>query len=77
MIVHLGDVNIKQKEIELLYSYIFNQRSILQEDIDRIRQNVQFRSLSYYDCLELALAMNRLAVFDEIIGHIRGLLGLY
>lgn len=76
----LSDVEViplKQKEIELLFTYIFNQRSFIVEDINRLKQSLQFRDFTNYDCLELALALNRLVVFDEMTGHIRGLLGLY
>lgn len=68
---------MRQKEIELIYAYIFNQRSFIVEDINRLKQSLQFRDFTNYDCLELALALNRLVVFDEITGQIRGLLGLY
>jgi hypothetical protein len=68
---------LKQKEIELFYAYIFNQRAFIVEDINRLKQTLQFRDCTNYDCLELALALNRLVVFDEITGQIRGLLGLY
>lgn len=68
---------MKQKEIELLYAYIFNQRSFIVEDINRLKSSLQFRDFTNYDCLELALALNRLVVFDEVTSQIRGLLGLY
>jgi hypothetical protein len=68
---------LKQKEIELFYAYIFNQRSFIVDDINRLKQSLQFRDCTNYDCLELALALNRLVVFDEVTGQIRGLLGLY
>ena len=68
---------MKQKEIELLYAYIINQRSFIVEDINRLKQSLQFRDFTNYDCLELALALNRLVVFDDVTGQIRGLLGLY
>ena len=68
---------MKQNEIELLYAYIINQRSFIVEDINRLKQSLQFRDFTNYDCLELALALNRLVVFDEVTGQICGLLGLY
>ena len=68
---------MRQKEIELIYAYIFNQRSFIVEDINRLKQSLQFRDFTNYDCLELALALNRLVVFDEVTGQICGLLGLY
>ena len=54
---------MKQKEI--LMAYINNKRDYLQEDIRKLQQRVRYRDCDAVDCLELALAQERLISFEE------------
>ena len=46
-------------------AYINNKRDYLQEDIRKLQQRVRYRDCDAVDCLEFALAQERLISFEE------------
>lgn len=54
---------MKQKEIFM--SYINNTRYKLEEDVRQLQQRLRYREADAVDCLELALALERLNSFEE------------
>lgn len=54
---------MKQKEIFM--AYINNTRDRLQEDVRQLQQRLRYRECDAVDCLELALAQERLYSFEE------------
>lgn len=67
---------MRQKEIEVLYAYFINYQTILEGDVNQLRQNVRYRNVDTVDCLELALALERLAAFKEFSKNVRALLNM-
>lgn len=65
---------MKQKEI--LMAYINNTRDHLQNDIRQLQQRVRYRDCDAVDCLELALAQERLIAFEEYARHTMAILQL-
>lgn len=59
---------VTQKEI--FYQYLMNERDRLEEDVAQLRQNLRMRKeIDAIDCLELALAMERLSAFIDYSDH--------
>lgn len=59
---------VTQKEI--FYQYLINERTRLEEDVVQLRQNLRMRKeIDAVDCLELALAMERLSAFIDYSDH--------
>lgn len=58
---------VTQKEI--FYQYLMNERDRLEEDVAQLRQNLRMRKVDAIDCLELALAMERLSAFIDYSDH--------
>lgn len=54
---------MKQKEIFM--AYLNNKRDFLQEDVRKLQQRLRYREADAVDCLELALARERLIAFEE------------
>ena len=54
---------MKQKEVFM--AYLNNKRDWLQEDIRKLQQRLRYRDADAVDCLELALARERLSAFEE------------
>lgn len=54
---------MKQKEIFM--AYLNNKRDFLQEDVRNLQQRLRYRDADAVDCLELALARERLSSFEE------------
>lgn len=67
---------MKQSELSLLYSYIYNNRLMLKNEIRTMQANLRYREIDVIDCLELALAVERYNTFKEITNHIKILLKL-
>ena len=61
---------------ELLQSYIFNRRIYLEHDIIQLQENIRWRSVDSVDCLELIIARERLAMFNEVVRDITHILKL-
>lgn len=68
---------MKEKEIDLLFAYIYNNRMRLEEEVSQLQANIRFRKIDSVDCVELMLATERLNTFKEVTNNIRMLLGLY
>ena len=59
---------VTQKEI--FYQYLINERTRLEEDVVQLRQNQRMKNnIDAVDCLELALAMERLSSFIDYSDH--------
>lgn len=67
---------MKQSEITLLLSYIYNNQLRLESNVKQLQSNIRFRKIDVVDCLELALAIQELDTFKEVTKHIRLLLNL-
>lgn len=67
-------LKMRQKEIDLLYQYLWNQFSYLEQDVQQLQQNVRYRHIDAVDCLELCLALERLNAFKQFSADVRGIL---
>lgn len=65
-----------EKQRALWLAYIYNNRIYLRQDIERLQDNLRCRDVGVVDCLELALALERLAAFDEFAAHTEAIFGL-
>lgn len=71
-----GGVIITQKEITLLFAYIYNNQVRLEDEIRQLQANIRFRRIDSVDCVELMLATEHLNTFKEVTNDISLLLGL-
>lgn len=67
---------MKQSELSLLYSYIYNNRLMLKNEVRTMQANLRYREIDVIDCLELALAVERYNTFIETTNQIKILLKL-
>lgn len=59
---------VTQKEI--FFQYLLNERDRLEDEVVQLRQNLRMRNgVDAVDCLELALAMERLSSFIDYSNH--------
>lgn len=59
---------VTQKEI--FYQYLLNERERLEYEVVQLRQNQRMKkNIDAVDCLELALAMERLSAFIDYSDH--------
>lgn len=65
---------MKQSELSLLYSYIYNNRLMLKNEVRTMQANLRYREIDVIDCLELALAVERYNTFIETTNQIKLLL---
>lgn len=65
---------MRQKEIEMLYQYLWNQYTYLERDVQQLQQNVRYRRIDAVDCLELCLALERFQAFQEFSSDVRAIL---
>lgn len=65
---------MKQSELSLLYSYIYNNRLMLKNEVRTMQANLRYREIDVIDCLELALAVERYNTFKETTNQIKLLL---
>lgn len=56
-----------QKQRELWASYKYNHRCYLANDVERLQQTIRYRKIDPVDCIELIIALERLAAFDEFV----------
>lgn len=68
---------MNQKEIEILMQYILFETTRLEQDVQQLRQNIRYRDVDVVDCMELMLALERLAVFKNFSGNVIHLLKLH
>lgn len=59
----------------LLYSYIYNNRLQLENEVKQLQANVRYRRIDSADCFELLTALIRQECFIEITEHILYLIG--
>ena len=64
---------MRQKEIDLLYQYLWNRFTYLEQDVQQLQQNVRYRHIDAVDCLELCLALERLNAFKQFSADVRGI----
>lgn len=57
-------------EKEVLMSYIQNNLERYENDVKTLKQRLRFREIDIDDCFELALAIERLAIFQEFTRNI-------
>lgn len=67
---------MKQSELSLLYSYIYNNRLMLKNEVRTMQANLRYREIDVIDCLELALSVERYNTFKETTNQIKALLKL-
>lgn len=59
---------VTQKEI--FFQYLLNERDRLEDEVVQLRQNLRMKKdVDAVDCLELALAMERLSSFIDFSDH--------
>lgn len=67
---------MKQSELTLFYSYIYNNLVRLKNEIRALQSNLRYREIDVIDCIELAFAIERYNNFVEITNQIKSLLNL-
>ena len=65
---------MRQKEIEMLYQYLWNRYTYLEQDVQQLQQNVRYRRIDAVDCLELCLALERFQAFKQFSADVRRIL---
>lgn len=65
-----------QKEITILYAYIYNNTCRLEDEVRQLQANIRTRKIDVVDCFELACSMQQLQTFREVTGHILAILNL-
>ena len=64
-----------EKEKILLYSYVYNNTLMLENEVRQLQSNVRFRRIDTPDIFELFVAQLRLEIFKEVSEHILSLIG--
>ena len=65
------------KRIELLYIYLLNRYSFLENEIKQLQDNIRYRkNPDSVDCLELIIALERFQLHKEIMHHIFHIMNL-
>lgn len=59
----------------LLYSYIYNNQQLLENEVMQLQSNLRYRRIDSADCFELMTALVRLETFKEVSQHIIALVG--
>lgn len=67
---------MKNKEVELLWRYILNNITAMEQEVQQLQQNLRYRRIDTIDCHELALAIERLNTFQKVSNDILLLLRL-
>ena len=65
---------MREREIELLYSYYLNNLSLLEGDLITYRNNIRYRPIDHVDCLEMLLLLERKATFEHTMKNVFELL---
>lgn len=55
-----------QKQKDLWNEYKYNRGEYLRQDIRQLQQNIRYRDVDIIDCIELALALERLNTFNQV-----------
>lgn len=56
---------MKERELCLIYSYILNHQTSLEQELAQLQTNIRYRRIDHVDCLELICAVERLNTFKE------------
>ena len=64
------------KQREIFGEYIYNTRQFLKDDISQLQTNIRYRHIDVIDCLELALAIERLNTFENTVKAIYNIMGV-
>lgn len=64
------------KEKDMLYKYFLFELTRLEDDVTRLQQALRYRRVDSLDCLELALALERLLCFKDFTKNVRYILRL-
>lgn len=67
---------MKRHEVELLYSYFYNNLCRLENEVKQLQFNIRFRAIDSSDCLELLVATVQLETFREAVRQIILLLNI-
>ena len=67
---------MKEKEKQLIFAYIYNNRCRLEEQLNNMQSNIRFRKIDICDCMEFICAKQEYETFIEVTDHIRTLLKL-
>ena len=61
---------MKNKEVVLLWRYIINNLTALEQEVQQLQQNLRYRKIDTVDCHELALAIDWLNTFQKVSNDI-------
>lgn len=67
---------MREKQKELYYSYILNQRTYLEQDIQELQSRIRYRTIGITDLVELLIAKTRYETFCEVTRDINYLLNI-
>lgn len=67
---------MRQSEVDLLCTYIYNNYCRLESNVKTLQNNVRFRRVDVADCMEFICAIQEFETFKEVTKHIRILLKL-
>ena len=65
---------MRQSEIDLLCAYIYNNYCRLESNLNTLSNNIRFRKIEVWDCMEYICALQEFETFKEVTKHIRILL---
>ena len=68
---------MKQSEFNVLYSYLYNNVTELEDTVRQLQINIRYRHIDVTDCFELACAIERLNTFRQVSDDIRKLLYVF
>lgn len=67
---------MRKTELSLLYSYICNQQSRYEQEIQQLQTNLRYRKIDTVDCFELMCCIERYNTFMQISRDILQLLNI-
>lgn len=67
---------MRKTELSLLYSYICNQQSRYEQEIQQLQTNIRYRKIDIVDCFELMCPIERYNTFMQISRDILQLLNI-
>lgn len=67
---------MRKNELNLLYSYIYNQQSRYEQEIRQAQTNIRYRKIDIVDCFELMCCIERYNTFIQVSRDILQLLNI-
>lgn len=67
---------MRKTELSLLYSYICNQQSSYEQEIQQLQTNLRYRKIDIVDCFELMCCIERYNTFMKISRDVLQLLNI-